>query len=183
MEREPNSISLALGEKAPYFNLRGTDNKIYCITDFAEARALVVCFLSNYCPYCISYDERLVGLAQKYKEQGLSFVAICSNDPVGFPEDSFEKMIEKSQQLGFAFPYLQDDKQEAAKAYDAECTPEVYLFDSEQKLAYHGRIDDNFREPKAVESHDLRDAIEAVLAGEKPRAALTPVVGCSIKWK
>lgn len=99
------------------------------------------------------------------------------------PEDSFEKMVEKAKALALPYPYLQDVDQNVAKAYDAQCTPEVYMFNAERKLIYHGRIDDNYQEPEKVTVHSLRDALDAVLSGEAPNPALTSAVGCSIKWK
>ncbi len=183
LERDSNTLQLKLGEKAPYFSLKGTDGKIHTISDFLTTKAFVVIFTCNHCPYAQSYEKRLISLAKDYQPRGAQFVAICANDSVGFPEDDFNRMVEKSSQLSLPYPYLHDESQAVAKAYDAACTPETYVFDSQHRLQYHGRIDDNYRQPEQVKSHDLRDAIEAVLAGETPKHQLTSAIGCSIKWK
>jgi peroxiredoxin len=183
MERTASGLKLQLGERAPYFSLKGTDSKIYSLADFQGASALVVLFTCNHCPYAQAYESRIVEMALAGREKGVKFVAICSNDPIGYPQDDFESMVEKSKQLGFPFPYLCDDQQITAKAYDAQCTPEAYLFDAELKLQYHGRIDDNYQNPILVEHHELQDAINAVLDGRRPEQQLTPAIGCSIKWK
>ena len=184
MQRTADSFKLALGDKAPYFSLKATDSKIYSLRDIsADARAICVVFTCNHCPYAQAYEKRLVDLAREYASRDVKFVAICANDANGYPEDSFERMIEKSESLGFPFPYLHDEKQITARAYDAACTPEAYLFDHEQRLVYHGSIDDNHQDPTSVEHHYLRDAIEAVLSERRPEVQLTGCLGCSIKWK
>ena len=183
LQRESTGLKLQLGEKAPYFSLKGTDGKIHSIADYTAVKALVVVFTCNHCPYAQSYENRLCSLARQYQPLGAHFVAICSNDAVGFPEDDFTRMVEKSQKLNLPYPYLQDETQAVAKAYDAACTPEVYVFDRDHRLQYHGRVDDNYQDAAQVKSHDLKNAIEAVLAGEQPAAQLTPAMGCSIKWK
>lgn len=183
MERDPNALRLPIGSKAPYFSLKGTDGKIHSLPDFTSARALLVLFTCNHCPYAQAYESRLIELARIYQPRGVKFVAICSNDPLGYPEDDFDHMVEKSRVLKLPFPYLHDDTQAVAEAYDAQCTPEAYLFDSELKLFYQGRIDDNHRDPSQVTSHDLSDALDAVLSDEPLANNLTPAFGCSIKWR
>ncbi len=188
MERQASGLKLQLGEKAPYFSLKGTDGKIHNLSDYVakdhtSKKGLVVVFTCNHCPYAQAYEQRLITLALNYQEKGIQFVAICSNDSAGYPQDDFDHMVEKSKELSLPYPYLHDITQSVAKAYDAACTPEVYLFDSEQKLCYHGRIDDNHRDPKSVEHHDLRNALEAVLSGQPPESPMTSAIGCSIKWK
>jgi len=183
MERDASGLKLQLGAQAPYFSLKGTDGKIYSLEEFTEAKALVIFFTCNHCPYAQAYEQRICALSELYRPQGVQFIAICSNDSRGYPQDSFENMVEKSRQLGFPFPYLHDETQITAKAYDAACTPECYLFNAERKLCYHGRIDDNYRDPSHVTRSDLADAIEAVLEGRTPDSPLTSAIGCSIKWK
>lgn len=183
MQRDATGLSLAIGEKAPYFSLKATDGKIYSISDFRNGKPLVVIFTCNHCPYAQAYEGRIVELAKEYQEHGVQFIAICANDSVGYPEDDFEHMVEKSKKLGYPFPYLHDESQTAAKAYDAACTPEVYVFDGEHKLCYHGRVDDNYQDRTQVTSQDLRKALAAVVMGENPDPALTPAIGCSIKWR
>jgi peroxiredoxin len=183
MERQAVGLKLDLGERAPYFSLRGTDGKIHSLSDFTGGLGFVVIFTCNHCPYAQAYESRILNLARHYQPLGIRFVAVCSNDPDGFPEDGFERMIEKNEMWGQIFPYLQDEMQLAAKAYDAACTPEAFVFDSQQKLLYHGRVDDNYEDPNSVNSADLKNALEALLTGRIPPIQLTPVLGCSIKWK
>lgn len=183
MIRDAAKSQLTIGAKMPYFSLRGTDGRIYNAAEFRSKRALVVIFTSNHCPYAQAYEGRIVELAQSYANRDTQFITICSNDPVSFPNDNFEQMIEKSRFWGFPFPYLHDDTQIAAHAFDAACTPECYLFDAERKLRYHGRIDDNYADPEGVTKRDLALALDAVLSGNEPQSALTAVEGCSIKWR
>lgn len=183
MERDPNQSALQLGHPAPYFSLPATDGKIYSLSDFSDAAALIVVFTSNHCPYARAYEQRLCAFSDWCKERNAALVAICSNDGVLFPEDSFDQMIEKSRNLNFAFLYLQDESQSVARAYDAAATPEAYVFDSGKKLRYHGAIDDNHADADRVEHHYLRDAVLAILDGLSPQPAQTPVLGCSIKWR
>lgn len=183
MERKASGLNYPLGEGARYFSLRATDGKIYSLADFSGKKALAVIFTCNHCPYAQAYEERLCELADTYQPKGAQFITICANDAEGYPEDDFSHMVEKNKMLGSRFPYLHDETQAVARAYDAACTPEVYLFDGQQKLVYHGRIDDNYKDPQLVTKHELRDALEATLAGETPKDQLTPAIGCSIKWK
>ena len=183
MERQTAGLKLQLGDKAPYFSLKATDGKIYSISDFVSTKALVVIFTCNHCPYAQAYEGRICDLSREYQPRGAKFISICANDSTGYPEDDFDHMIEKSRSLGFPFPYLHDANQVMARAYDAACTPEVYVFDHEQRLRYHGRVDDNHRDATQVTSQDLRVALDAILSGEPPEVPLTPAIGCSIKWK
>ncbi len=183
MERDPKDSKLQLGQTAPYFSLPATDGKIYSLSDFSDAAALAVVFTSNHCPYARAYERRISALSSEFKKIGVALVAICSNDGVGFPEDSFEQMVEKSKKLGFSFHYLQDESQSVAKAYDARSTPEAYLFDSDKCLRYHGAIDDNHADADRVIRHYLREAAEAVLAGKKADPETSIILGCSIKWR
>ena len=114
--------------------------------------------------------------------QGVQLVGINANETKNYPEDSFDKMAIRAREKHYNFPYLRDEDQSVAKAYDAACTPEVFVFDSARQLQYHGRIDDNYRDPKSVKSHDLRDTLEDLLANRPVRNPETPALGCSIKW-
>jgi peroxiredoxin len=183
MERPVDEGTLLLGEKAPYFSLPATDGRIYSLSDFADAKALLVVFTCNHCPYSRNYEQRLSEIAARYCPEGMGMVGICANAGEDYPEDSFEHMVEKSQNLGFPFPYLHDEKQIVARAYDAACTPECYLFNHQMQLVYHGWVDDNAERPDLVTSPDLKNAIEAVLAGKTPPLQQTAVIGCSIKWR
>lgn len=180
------SLAPKIGNEAASFSLRGTDNKIYTLETFKDAKALAVIFMCNHCPYVVAVQERINALAKKYKAQGLALVGINSNDPIKYPADNFEAMQARALEQGFVFPYLYDETQKVARDYAAVCTPDPYLFSNQNQkflLQYHGRIDDNWKEPKSVNSNDLADAIEAVLAGKTPRTEQKPAMGCSIKWK
>jgi len=183
MQTHAEKSTLLISETAPYFSLPATDGKIYSLSDFVDCQALVVIFTCNHCPYAKAYESRLCELARRFTPQGVGFVGICSNDAEDYPEDSFEQMVERSKTLGFPFPYLHDTTQNVARAYDASCTPECYLFNRERSLVYHGWVDDNHLRPDLVSSSDLKNAIEAVLRGETPKNQLTAVIGCSIKWR
>ena len=183
MQRKTPNLKLSLGEEAPYFSLPGTDGKIYSLSDVSNSAGFVALFTCNHCPYVKAYEERFINLAREFQRKGIKFIAICSNDSDGYPEDSLEKMKERALELDLPYPYLRDKTQQVAKAYDAACTPEVYLFDKDKKLAYHGTIDDNYKDPEEVTKQYLREALEAVATGKTPETQLTQAIGCSIKWK
>ena len=166
--------------RAPDFNLSGVDGKNYSLANFAEAKVLVVIFMCNHCPYVLAVLDRLNKLAIKFRDKGVAFVGINSNDAESYPEDSFEKMAE----LKVEFPYLYDVTQEVATKYHAVCTPDIFVFNAERRLKYHGRIDDNWQEPKKVSRSELSDALEKILVSEEiSREEQRPSMGCSIKWK
>ncbi|NNE29532.1 MAG: thioredoxin family protein [Saprospiraceae bacterium] len=179
------STMLALGTKAPSFELPDTiSGNTYKLADLASDKATVVMFICNHCPYVIHVNEELVRLAKEYQEKGVSFVAISSNDVERYPMDGPDKMAIHAEKEGYPFPYLYDESQEVAKAYDAACTPDYYLFDGEQNLAYRGRLDDS--RPGSgmpLTGKDLRQALDQVLSGEKPGEKQYPSAGCGIKWK
>ncbi|MFA5352056.1 MAG: thioredoxin family protein [Candidatus Gracilibacteria bacterium] len=162
------------------FSLPATDGKNYSLADFAKQKVLVVIFMCNHCPYVKAVLPRLNTLAEEFKKKGVGFVGINANDSTDYPEDNFEMMKE----IEIAFPYLHDESQEVATAYKAVCTPDIFVYDAERKLSYHGRIDDNWKDAEAVKQQDLKNALEKILAGEKiPRENQIPAMGCSIKWK
>lgn len=162
------------------FNLPGADGRDYSLASFADKKVLVVIFMCNHCPYVLAVLERLNNLAQEFAERGVQFVGINSNDATDYPADSFEKM----KDLPVNFPYLRDESQEIATKYHAVCTPDIFVFDAERKLKYHGRIDDNWQQAEKVEHEELKSALEKILAGEEiPREQQNPAMGCSIKWK
>ena len=162
------------------FNLPCIDGKTYSLTDFAEAKVLVVVFICNHCPYVLAVLERLNQLAEKFAEKEVAFIGINSNDSTDYPDDSFEKM----KDLPIKFPYLHDENQAVATKYHAVCTPDIFVFDEKRKLKYHGRIDDNWQEEEKVSQEELREALEKILAGEDvPREKQNPSMGCSIKRK
>ncbi len=176
------SVGLPLGSPAVDFHLRGIDDKFYSLKDFSDKKALAVVFSCNHCPYVQAYESRMVQLQQDYLPKGVTLVAINSNDERNYPEDSFPNMVTRAKEKGFNFPYLRDESQEIARKYGAICTPHIFAFDQQRTLQYKGRIDDS-RYPENVKVHELRDALDAILAGKKPPVQETRPFGCSIKWK
>ena len=173
---------LTLGSKAPNFNLPATDGKSYSLDSFKNKRFLIVIFSCNHCPYVRAYEDRIIEIQKDFNEF-LNVVAISSNETVNYPEDSFEKMKERAELKKFNFPYLWDESQDIATAFGATHTPEIFLFDNDRKLAFHGKIDDNWQDPKSVKSKYLRNALEELIAGKKVSVPETFTIGCTIKWK
>ena len=174
---------MKLGDKAADFSLKGTDGKTHALADFKDAKALVVIFSCNHCPYVKAYEDRMIAIQKDYLPKGVRFLVINSNDSVTYPEDSFEAMVKRASDKSFNFPYLIDESQEIAKKYQATHTPHLFVFDKTRKLAYTGNIDDNWENPSAVKSHYLRDALDDIVAGKPPRVSETHAIGCTIKWK
>lgn len=183
MERTSPSHKLTIGDSLPNFELPSVDGRSIGTSYFQGAKAVVVAFTCNHCPYVKGSEEELISLVRRFQGQGLRAVAINSNDPVKYPEDNFEEMKKKAIAMDLPYPYLFDASQGVARAFDAECTPEIYLFDDQLKLVYHGTINDSPRDSSKVTKHFLTDAIEAVLQGSKPTQAFVHPLGCSIKWK
>ena len=174
---------MQIGDSAIPFSLPGTDNQQHALADYADKAAVAVIFSCNHCPYVRAWEDRMVQIQADYAAQGVQLIAINANDVGKYPADSFPNMRARAAEKGFNFLYLFDETQEVASAYQATRTPEVFLFDGDGVLRYHGAIDDNYEESEAVQQHYLRDALDAVLAGETPMVASTPAVGCTIKWK
>ena len=179
------SNMLPLGTAAPDFSLPDTvSGKTTGLGDVATDKATVVMFICNHCPYVIHVNPEIVRVANDYLKKGVGFVAISSNDVKNYPGDSPEKMKILAERECYPFPYLYDETQEVAKAYDAACTPDFYVFDKNRKLAYRGRLDDS--RPNSgtpLTGKDLRAALDAVLDGRSPDARQYPSAGCNIKWK
>jgi peroxiredoxin len=179
-----NSTMLPLGTKAPDFRLPDPGGKVFSLADFKSAPALLVVFMCNHCPYVKHIREGLARLARDYQARGVAVVGISSNDVDNYPADSPAKMAEEAAAAGYTFPYLYDERQAAAKAYRAACTPDLYLFDKEQRLVYRGQFDDSRPgNGLPVTGKDLRAALDAVLAGKAVSANQKPSIGCNIKWK
>lgn len=178
-----SSTTIPLGTPMIPFNLPSVDGKNYSPESFVDVKMLVVFFTCNHCPYAQAAWPLMIDLHNKFKDQSVAFVAINPNDETQYPEDDFATMKVKAKEWGIPFPYLRDESQEIARKYDARCTPDIYVYDQGRKLAYRGRINDNWQEPSKVTRHDLRDAIEAILNGTKPSQPQFPSMGCSIKWK
>jgi len=177
------STLVNVGAKAIDFDLPGTDGKNYSLNSFKNAKGLVVAFSCNHCPYARAAWPLLIKLAGGFRDKGISFVGINPNDEREHPEDSFEVMRQKINEWGINFPYLRDESQEIARKYQAVCTPDVFAFDQNRKLYYHGRINNNWQEPEKVTKEDLKDALNLLLEGKPPPEDQIPSIGCSIKWK
>ncbi|MBK8490056.1 MAG: thioredoxin family protein [Saprospirales bacterium] len=179
------STMLDLGTKAPDFSLPDTvSGRTVSLHDLKTDKGLVVMFLCNHCPYVLHVNAEIVRLSKDYLAKGIGFVGINSNDVEKYPEDSPEKMKEVANSLGYPFPYLYDETQEVARAYDAACTPDFYVFDKNRVLVYRGRLDDSRpKNDNQLSGRDLRAALDAVLAGEPVSAVQYPSGGCNIKWK
>jgi len=175
--------NLKLGDKAIAFKLPGVDDRVHSLGEFAGQNGIAVIFSCNHCPYVRAWEDRMVQIQSDYAEKGVQLVAINANDDDKYPDDSFLKMKERAKEKKFNFPYLRDESQEIARAYGAERTPEVFLFDKNLTLVYHGAIDDNYDNPSAVKEHYLRKALDAMLTGRPPLTPETKPVGCSVKWR
>lgn len=183
MAFQSKSELLAFGATAPDFSLPATDGQNYSLSQFkGKAKAVVVIFACNHCPYVLAYEDRMVQICKDFAEKGVQFLVINANDEKNYPEDSFAKMKERAKQKKFPYPYLRDATQRVATSFGAGCTPEVFLLDKNFQLQYHGRIDDNWQEPAKVQQHYLREALNAVLAGKAVERQETHPIGCSIKW-
>ena len=187
------SNMLALGHTAANFSLPNTDGNLVNLADFKGNKGLVVAFICNHCPYVIHIAPQLAKVALQYQKMGIAFVAINSNDIEQYPDDNMSHMIEEKRAREYPFPYLQDEKQEVAKAYSAACTPDIYLFNAEQKLVYRGQFDasrplrissGNYDSSKhQATGSDLIHAMDTLLDGRHMDTTQTPSMGCNIKWK
>lgn len=174
--------TLQIGSSAPDFNLPATDGKTYSLKFFSDKKALVVIFSCNHCPYAQAYENRIIEIQNDYTNV-LQIVVISSNESENYPEDSFEYMKARTELKHFNFPYLHDETQQIAKAYGATHTPEIFLFDHERKLVFHGKIDDNWQDPQSVKTKYLRNALDELLSGKQISVPETFTIGCTIKWK
>lgn len=178
------STMLPLGTPAPAFSLPDAVGGATVTLEAVKGRAgTLVMFICNHCPYVKHVNAELVRLAKDYTPRGVGFVAISANDAQNYPEDSPAKMKEYAQRLGYPFPYLHDGSQAVAKAYQAACTPDFFLFDAGLKLVYRGQLDDSRPNGVAPTGRDLRGALDALLAGKPVPADQKPSMGCNIKWK
>jgi len=179
------SNMMPLGTIAPDFNLLNTiTGKKEELSALKSNVATVIMFICNHCPYVKHVQGELVKLANDYQLKAIAFIAINSNDVVNYPDDSPDKMKEVAQQWGYPFPYLYDETQAVAKAYQAACTPDFYIFDKALKCVYRGQLDD--ARPKnnhPVTGKDIRAALDAMLAGQQGNPNQIPSIGCNIKWK
>ncbi len=184
MSLTPSNM-LPLGTKAPDFILLDAVNsKFFSLLDLKGDKGTVIMFLSNHCPFVKHVNEELVRVANDYRVSGFGFIAIMSNDVEKYPQDHPDLMLETARKYHYPFPYLYDSTQQVAKAYDAACTPDFYLFDSELKLIYRGQLD-NSRPGNGIPANgrDLREALDAVLKNGEVPEPQKPSIGCNIKWK
>ena len=179
------STMLPLGTAAPDFSLKDTvSGKTMTLATFAGKKALLVMFICNHCPYVKHVLDGLVQLGRDYIPKGVSVIAISSNDATNYPDDAPDQMAALARSAGFPFPYLYDETQAVARAYQAACTPDFFLFDGRLALAYRGQLDDSRPgNGKPVTGADLRGALDALLAGKPVGERQIPSVGCGLKWK
>ena len=184
MARTPSKM-LALGTRASDFNLLNTvDNHFTSLQTAKGKNGTVIMFICNHCPFVIHVNQMLVEISKSYSDKGIGFIAISSNDVENYPQDGPELMKLHAKNVGYTFPYLYDETQNIAKAYDAACTPDFYVFDSELKLVYRGQLD-NSRPGNGlpVTGKDLKHALECLLNNEENSELQKPSIGCNIKWK
>jgi peroxiredoxin len=178
------STMLALGTVAPEFRLPDTNGRVVALSDFKDARALVVAFICNHCPYVKHIRSGLAQFGRDMHGKGVAVVAINSNDAKKYPADCPEKMKEEVREAGYVFPYLYDESQSVAKAYRAACTPDFFVFDAGRRLVYRGQFDASRPgNGQPVTGSDLRAAVEAVLTGRPAAEKQMPSIGCNIKWR
>ncbi len=184
MARTPSNM-IPLGTVAPDFKLLDTvSGNHLSLQDLKSDKATLIMFICNHCPFVKHMDDQLVSLANDYIAKGVSVIAISSNDVENYPQDAPDLMTKEAAALGYPFPYLYDETQEVAKAYDAACTPDFYVFDKDLKCAYRGQLDDSRPgNGKPVTGTDLRNALDEILDGKEVSAAQIPSIGCNIKWK
>lgn len=177
-----NTFTLKIGQTAPAFELPATDGKRYSLASFADAKTLVVFFTCNHCPYVLGSDEDTRRIVEKYRPQGVEFIAINSNSANTYAHDSFEGMVQRMNEHRFPWPYLHDESQEIAKAYGALRTPHFFVFDADRKMIYTGRAIDNPRDHTQATIHDLERALDEHLSGLPISVPLTNPIGCNVKW-
>ncbi len=180
-----DAAPLKLGKPAPMqtTKMMSVDGKEITLASAAGKQGTMVIFICNHCPWVKGWQTRIAAVGNAAMEKGLGVVAINANDPSAYPEDSFDEMKTRAEQVGYKFPYVVDATSEVAKAFGASHTPEAFVFDAKGKLVYHGAVDDNMRDASAVKSHWLEDAVNAVTSGKKVAVAETKALGCSIKMR
>jgi peroxiredoxin len=176
------SLNIPIGTPMPCFELKDTSGRAYRGADLYGSKGLLIIFTCNHCPYALAVWPRTLQLASYAKLLGIETIAINPNIHPDYPEDSPAKMSEKIKDWGIDFPYLVDEDQSVARAFKAQCTPDLYVFDGERKLYYHGRLDDQWKDEAGVTREELKEAIEQLSRGEEALAEQMPSMGCSIKW-
>ncbi len=183
MERTSDSSNFPLGSSLPGFTLKNVDSSLLDVAKLSIDKGLLIVFTCNHCPYVKGSEPMLIEIASRFRSEGLSTLAINSNDPIRYPDDSFENMVLKSRELKLPYPYLFDETQQVAKLFDAACTPEAYLFNAKRELVYHGAINDSHKDLKSAKVSHLRLAVEQLLAGKPVQPGYVNPIGCSIKWR
>lgn len=179
-----SSTTMALGQSCPSFTLPTVDGKqVNSFTLCANKIGLVIAFWCNHCPYVKAVEDRFLKLSREFMAEEIQFVTICSNDADSYPEDAPKELYRHWLDKKYNFPYLIDESQAVAREFDAQCTPDIFVFDSKGELYYHGQIDDSWKDEKLVKSRDLRNALDDLLAGKPSPSIQKATVGCSIKWK
>lgn len=175
------------GDKAPGFTLKNIDGRMVSLSDYEDEKGVIVVFTCNHCPYAKLYEQRIIELNNKYQSKGFPVVAIQPNDPVAYPEDSFENMKKRASEKGYTFPYLIDESQDIVKAYGAMATPHFYLLENDKNgyftVRYTGALDDNYKSASDVEEKYVEKAIDAMMAGDEVSNQSTKAIGCSIKLR
>ncbi len=173
--------ALRLGQHVPPFSLPATDGQTYSLDSFRDDRFLVVFFLANHCPYVSSWEDRIVAIGKEFASRGVGFVGISPNDAAKYPQDAPEEMRKRAEEKGYPFPYLHDETQAVGRAFGATRTPEVFVFDEERHLVYHGAVDSDWEESSGMENY-LRLALDRLLTGQSVFLPETPPVGCKIQY-
>jgi peroxiredoxin len=184
MARTPSN-TFEKGTSAPNFTLFDTvSQQNISLQDAKGEKGTLIMFICNHCPFVLHVNEELVKLANEYQSKGIGFIAISSNDVVNYPQDGPDLMKVQAEKVGYTFPYLYDETQDVAKAYDAACTPDLYVFDQNLKAVYHGQLDDS-RPGNGipVTAKDMRAVLDSVVAGTQYSGPEKPSIGCNIKWK
>jgi peroxiredoxin len=173
----------SLGMPCPDFTLPDVFDQRRRRDDVLGGRANLVVFFCNHCPYAKAVEDRILALHREHAAAGLATVFVCSNDAHAYPDDAVDRLRARAETKGYPFPYLVDESQDIARAFDAACTPDFFLFDGARRLAYRGRLDDNWKRPEQVQRRELHEAIVAVIAGQPVASVQHPSLGCSIKWR
>ena len=173
-----------VGSQCPDFRLPSVDGGFYQLSDWkGKAKALVVMFICNHCPYVQAIEDRMIALAKEFSPRGVQFVGICANDPEDYPEDSPEELAKRWNEKSYGFPYLYDESQSVARSFGAVCTPDFFVYNSDLRLTYRGRLDDSWKNAQLVRKREMASALESTLAGKDVQGTAHPSMGCSIKWK
>ncbi len=173
---------IEFGTHCPDFKLPATNGKTYEKKDFLNAQPLVIMFICNHCPYVKAIEDRLITLALDLKKLDVNVVAVCSNDSISYPDDSFVNLKKRAEEKKYPFIYLHDETQDIAKKFGAVCTPDFFVYNQKSELAYRGRLDDSWKEPEKVKTRELYEAVLEIHQNKKTLRPQTPSMGCSIKW-